>query len=226
MPLPSTWCGPPRPTGRPRLRSPAPADRRPAWTASRIVDLDGGEVDGRRARAVRPAGRRRPSPTPSTTGCSGRRRAGGASPRYAARRTPGTGQGAGRPREGDAARRRDGRSSPASMGCDPDHGPIFAVIGVFDGLHRGHAYLLEHLVRRRVARIARPCVITFDHHPDEVLDRLGAAAAAPPRRAARTAGRCRRRRHGRRSTSTTPCGGRPTTRFIDSIRDGPRSPGC
>jgi len=57
----------------------------------------------------------------------------------------------------------------------PEHGPMFAVIGVFDGLHRGHAYLLEHLVRGASARGARPSVITFDHHPDEVL-----TGSAPP----------------------------------------------
>lgn len=57
----------------------------------------------------------------------------------------------------------------------PQHGPIFSVIGVFDGLHRGHAYLLEQLVREAAARSARPCVITFDHHPDEVL-----TGSAPP----------------------------------------------
>lgn len=57
----------------------------------------------------------------------------------------------------------------------PEHGPLFAVVGVFDGLHRGHAYLLEHLVREAAARSARPAVITFDHHPDEVL-----VGAAPP----------------------------------------------
>ena len=51
----------------------------------------------------------------------------------------------------------------------PAHGPIFAVIGVFDGLHRGHLYLLDHLVREALTRDAHPCVITFDHHPDEVL---------------------------------------------------------
>lgn len=56
-----------------------------------------------------------------------------------------------------------------------EHGPAFAVIGVFDGLHRGHAYLLEHLVREAAARAARPTVITFDHHPDEVL-----TGSAPP----------------------------------------------
>jgi riboflavin kinase / FMN adenylyltransferase len=57
----------------------------------------------------------------------------------------------------------------------PQHGPIFAVIGVFDGLHRGHVYLLGHLAREALARGARPCVITFDHHPDEVL-----TGTAPP----------------------------------------------
>ena len=57
----------------------------------------------------------------------------------------------------------------------PEHGPIFAVIGVFDGLHQGHVYLLDHLVREARMRHARPCVITFDHHPDEVL-----TGSAPP----------------------------------------------
>lgn len=60
-------------------------------------------------------------------------------------------------------------------GLRPEHGPIFAVVGVFDGLHRGHAYLLEHLVREAGVRAARPAVITFDHHPDEVL-----IGSAPP----------------------------------------------
>lgn len=57
----------------------------------------------------------------------------------------------------------------------PEHGPIFAVVGVFDGLHQGHVYLLDHLVREALARDARSCVITFDHHPDEVL-----TGSAPP----------------------------------------------
>jgi len=48
-------------------------------------------------------------------------------------------------------------------------GPAFIVVGVFDGLHRGHAYLLDPLVTEASARGARPTVITFDHHPDEVL---------------------------------------------------------
>jgi len=51
----------------------------------------------------------------------------------------------------------------------PEHGPILVVVGVFDGMHRGHGYLLEHLVTESRARKARPTVITFDHHPDEVI---------------------------------------------------------
>ena len=57
----------------------------------------------------------------------------------------------------------------------PDLGPAFVVVGVFDGLHLGHLYLLERLVAEARAREARPTVITFDHHPDEVL-----TGAAPP----------------------------------------------
>ena len=56
-----------------------------------------------------------------------------------------------------------------------DDGPIFAVIGVFDGLHLGHRYLLRHLVVESERRRGRPAVITFDAHPDEVI--LG---EAPP----------------------------------------------
>jgi riboflavin kinase / FMN adenylyltransferase len=57
----------------------------------------------------------------------------------------------------------------------PDLGPAFVVVGVFDGLHLGHLYLLQRLVEEAAARAARPTVITFDHHPDEVL--TGAAPA-------------------------------------------------
>lgn len=56
-----------------------------------------------------------------------------------------------------------------------DHGPAFIVVGVFDGLHLGHAYLLRHLITEAEARRAQPTVITFDHHPDEVL-----TGQAPP----------------------------------------------
>jgi riboflavin kinase/FMN adenylyltransferase len=57
----------------------------------------------------------------------------------------------------------------------PSTDPAFMVVGVFDGLHLGHAYLLEHLVVEAGRRTARPVVITFDHHPDEIL-----TGSAPP----------------------------------------------
>ena len=60
-------------------------------------------------------------------------------------------------------------------GLRQDHGPLFAVIGVFDGIHLGHRYLLGRLVEEARARGARPSVITFDSHPDEIL-----VGAAPP----------------------------------------------
>ncbi len=56
-----------------------------------------------------------------------------------------------------------------------EHGPAFVVVGVFDGLHLGHRYLLDHLVTGADERDAKPMVITFDHHPDEIL-----TGSAPP----------------------------------------------
>ena len=57
----------------------------------------------------------------------------------------------------------------------PDDGSLLISIGVFDGLHLGHAWLLEHLVREARLRSVRPAVITFDAHPDAIL-----VGAAPP----------------------------------------------
>ena len=57
----------------------------------------------------------------------------------------------------------------------PDLGPVFAVVGAFDGLHLGHVYLLRHLVAQAARHGAAPMVITFDHRPDEVL-----IGSAPP----------------------------------------------
>jgi riboflavin kinase / FMN adenylyltransferase len=57
----------------------------------------------------------------------------------------------------------------------PSAHPVFVVVGVFDGLHLGHAYLLDHLVTEAGRRAARPVVITFDHHPDEII-----TGSAPP----------------------------------------------
>lgn len=54
-------------------------------------------------------------------------------------------------------------------------GRLFVVVGVFDGLHLGHQYLLDHLVGEAARLDATPAVLTFDHHPDEVL-----TGSAPP----------------------------------------------
>jgi riboflavin kinase / FMN adenylyltransferase len=72
----------------------------------------------------------------------------------------------------------DARSMTVVHGLDalePSLGRLFLVIGVFDGLHLGHQYLLGHLVREAGRLDARPTVLTFDHHPDEVL-----TGKAPP----------------------------------------------
>lgn len=55
------------------------------------------------------------------------------------------------------------------------YGRLFIVVGVFDGIHRGHRYLLTRLRQAAEARAARPAVITFDAHPDEIV-----VGAAPP----------------------------------------------
>ena len=60
-------------------------------------------------------------------------------------------------------------------GLERSDGPILVTVGVFDGLHRGHVWLLEHLVREARLRSVDPAVITFDAHPDAIL--LG---QAPP----------------------------------------------
>ena len=62
-----------------------------------------------------------------------------------------------------------------TVSLDASLGRLFTVVGVFDGLHRGHEYLLRELRRVAAEHGARPAVITFDHHPDEILK-----GAAPP----------------------------------------------
>ena len=49
------------------------------------------------------------------------------------------------------------------------HEACVATIGMFDGVHRGHAYLLQQL-QEEAHRLALPTmVITFDKHPRQVL---------------------------------------------------------
>lgn len=64
---------------------------------------------------------------------------------------------------------------PGIAALEPAIGRAFVVVGVFDGLHLGHAYLLDALASAASARSAQPAVITFDHHPDEVI-----TGSAPP----------------------------------------------
>ena len=63
----------------------------------------------------------------------------------------------------------------AVTALQPRLGRLFIVIGVFDGLHLGHQYLLRELVGESARLGARPAVLTFDHHPDEIL-----TGTAPP----------------------------------------------
>jgi riboflavin kinase/FMN adenylyltransferase len=67
------------------------------------------------------------------------------------------------------------RVVPGIDALDPSVGRLFVVVGVFDGLHLGHEYLLRALTSGAARRHAAPAVVTFDHHPEEVL--LG---KAPP----------------------------------------------
>jgi FAD synthase len=60
-------------------------------------------------------------------------------------------------------------------GLRGDVGRLLIAVGVFDGLHRGHASLLRALVREAARGDARPAVLTFDAHPDEIV-----RGAAPP----------------------------------------------
>jgi riboflavin kinase/FMN adenylyltransferase len=57
----------------------------------------------------------------------------------------------------------------------PELGRLYLAVGVFDGLHRGHLYLLRELRRAAQRAGARPAVITFDAHPEELIEGL-----APP----------------------------------------------
>lgn len=44
-----------------------------------------------------------------------------------------------------------------------------ACIGFFDGLHRGHQFLLQHLIHRAKANGTKSAVITFANHPRKVV---------------------------------------------------------
>jgi glycerol-3-phosphate cytidylyltransferase-like family protein len=64
---------------------------------------------------------------------------------------------------------------PGIDALQPELGRLYMAVGVFDGLHRGHLYLLRELRRAAQRAGARPAVITFDAHPEELIEGL-----APP----------------------------------------------
>ena len=64
---------------------------------------------------------------------------------------------------------------PGIDALQPELGRVYLAVGVFDGLHRGHLYLLRELRRAAQRAGARPTVITFDAHPEELIEGL-----APP----------------------------------------------
>jgi riboflavin kinase / FMN adenylyltransferase len=51
----------------------------------------------------------------------------------------------------------------------PDFGPSVATIGNFDGVHRGHQWVIAEVVARARALNARSIAITFSPHPARVL---------------------------------------------------------
>lgn len=47
--------------------------------------------------------------------------------------------------------------------------PCAATVGFFDGVHRGHRYLVSQVAREALSRELRTLVVTFDRHPREVV---------------------------------------------------------
>ena len=50
-----------------------------------------------------------------------------------------------------------------------DRNPCVATIGFFDGVHRGHRFLINNVVKEARNRRIQSTVITFDKHPRQVL---------------------------------------------------------
>ncbi len=51
----------------------------------------------------------------------------------------------------------------------PDFGPVIATIGNFDGVHRGHRWVIDQVNTRAVSLGLKSLCITFDPHPVRVL---------------------------------------------------------
>lgn len=53
----------------------------------------------------------------------------------------------------------------------PEHPPLVATIGFFDGVHAGHRYLIEQVKEEAAKRGLASAVITFPVHPRKVLQK-------------------------------------------------------
>lgn len=53
--------------------------------------------------------------------------------------------------------------------CPTDLAASVATIGFFDGVHRGHQFLISHVVQTAREEGRQSMIITFDQHPREVL---------------------------------------------------------
>jgi len=110
-------------------------------------------------------------------------------PAGGARRADGGDEGSGGS-SADAAARATRQAEPRLRVVDPRNrmvvvsgidalqrelGRLYLAVGVFDGLHRGHLYLLRELRRAAQRAGARPAVVTFDAHPEELIEGI-----APP----------------------------------------------
>jgi riboflavin kinase / FMN adenylyltransferase len=62
----------------------------------------------------------------------------------------------------------------------PDFGPTVASIGNFDGVHRGHQWLLAEIRSGARSLGAKSVAVTFDPHPSRVLRPEGAAKLITP----------------------------------------------
>lgn len=58
--------------------------------------------------------------------------------------------------------------------------PSIVTVGMFDGLHRGHRFLLSTLAAEAAARRLRPVALTFDRHPLSLIDPLRSPAMLAP----------------------------------------------
>ena len=58
--------------------------------------------------------------------------------------------------------------------------PSMVTVGMFDGVHAGHRFLLSALAGAARSRGLRPVALTFDRHPLSIIDPLRAPAMLAP----------------------------------------------